>query len=146
MKLSTISIEHTPTPWRAHAGYGRRSYDLKAKEKQEYRRQIKAQWDHPMTHKAVRVFIEYFMPIPKGFSKKALQKIKEGNLHHISRPDVTNLNKLTEDCLKGIVLKDDSQVVDIRGVKHYSPSPRILIFISEVEDESDRHLHRAENL
>lgn len=56
----------------------------------------------------------------------------KGEIYHITRPDVTNLNKLAEDTLKGIALSDDSIVVDIRGRKFYSSKPCIQIWIEEI--------------
>lgn len=50
-----------------------------------------------------------------------------GQLHHIVRPDTTNLIKFAEDTLKGIVIEDDSQVYGIVATKIYSETPKTII-------------------
>lgn len=40
--------------------------------------------------------------------------------HHVTRPDVSKLVRCVEDALTGIIWKDDSQVMLIRGIKQYT--------------------------
>lgn len=133
MRTSLIYIDHIPIPWSAHGGYGRKSYDKKAKEKNEYRRQIKEQWGKKETISTPTALdIQYVMPIPKNTPKAKREQMLNGDIFHIARPDTTNLNKLAEDTLKEIVLSDDSIVVDIRGRKRYGTKPCIQIWIHEL--------------
>lgn len=136
MHVDLIVIEHVPTPWTAHGGYGRRSYDKKAKEKEEYRRQIKEQWrDKALITTPIALRIIHAMPIPSSSSKIRREQMKEGRIYHLVRPDVTNLNKLAEDTLKGIVISDDSIVVEITGRKFYSTRPSVHIWITQLTKE-----------
>lgn len=137
MRTSLLFIDHIPTPWSAHGGSGRRSYDKKAKEKQEYRRQIKEQWgNRKIISTPITIYIHYALPIPKGTSKKRREQMLKGEIYHIVRPDTTNLNKLAEDTLKGIVISDDSIVVDIRGKKRYGDKPSVQIWIHELIEDT----------
>lgn len=136
MKVSLLYIDYIPTPWSAHGGYGRKSYDKKAKEKAEYRRQIKEQWGKKaLITSAVALEIFYAMPIPKNTSKIKRKLMLAGEIDHLARPDVTNLNKLAEDTLKGIVLVDDSIVKRITGEKFYASKPCIQIWVKELRNE-----------
>lgn len=125
-----FEIEGNPVPWKAHAGYGKRSFNPRFEEKQYYQHEIKKQYhqNFPLTV-AVKIDYSFCMPIPSSFSKKKRAKILEGRGHHVSRPDTTNLQKFVEDTLKDIVIKDDSQVVECCSRKFYSENPRTIIHI-----------------
>lgn len=72
------------------------------------------------------------MPIPKTTSAVRRKQMLNGILHHIVRPDTSNLTKFLEDCLKTIVFEDDSQVVEIIARKIYGETPKTVISIEEL--------------
>ena len=75
----------------------------------------------------VRVRLEYWMPIPKSYSKK-----RHGELigsAHTKKPDLDNLIK-TLDALNGVVWVDDSQIVDIRAQKMYGENAYTVIEVT----------------
>ena len=72
--------------------------------------------------KPVALDIRFCMEIPKSYKKK----IHEGEFH-IKKPDLTNLVKFIEDCMTGIVYKDDCCVCETSSRKVYSNNPRIEI-------------------
>jgi|SRR5712675_195342 len=130
MKTGLIFIDHIPTPWAAHCGYGKKSWDKRYAQKQEYKRQIKEQWgEKQLITSAVILDIYYVLPIPKSTSKVRREAMIKGEIDHLVPPDVTNLNKLTEDCLQGIVMGNDSAVIDVRGRKRHGPRPCIQIWV-----------------
>lgn len=130
MKTSLIFIDHIPTPWAAHCGYGKNSWDKRHPQKEEYRRQIREQWGKEKAiTSAVTLDIYYVFPIPKSTSKVKRDAMIKNEIDHLVKPDVTNLNKLTEDCLKGIAIDDDSIVTKITGQKRYGSRPCIQIWI-----------------
>lgn len=51
----------------------------------------------------------------------------------ITKPDLTNYIKLFEDCLKGLVIRDDAQIVEMTATKHYTDSPGVKCEISVLE-------------
>jgi len=65
--------------------------------------------------------VEFLMPRPQSLPKR--------ETFHVKRPDVSNMIKAIEDALNGIVYRDDSQIVDLRATKTYSPSPGVRIRI-----------------
>jgi Holliday junction resolvase RusA-like endonuclease len=81
---------------------------------------------------AVSLTVKVYRPIPK-MSKAKHQRAIEGALRPKSKPDLSNYIKGVEDALEGVLLKNDSQVVDYgESGKWYSDNPRIEITIREV--------------
>lgn len=49
-------------------------------------------------------------------------KSQKKSPYHLIRPDTSNLTKLTEDALKGVIFHDDSQVITLRIEKTFADS------------------------
>lgn len=128
-----LQVSGIPTPWAAHQGYGRRAYNPKIKEKMQAAWQIRAQYNQvaPITT-AVRLDLTFHMPIPEATSGIRRRQMLAGMLHHMKRPDVTNMQKFIEDVLKGIVIEDDSQVVEIVARKIFSETPKTIIKVEAI--------------
>ncbi len=124
-----LTIEGMPVSWKAHAGFGRRSFNPRYKEKEYYQWQIKSQWNQDIILSPLRLEFTFHLPIPSGTSKVRRTQMLNGMVHHIKRPDTSNLVKFCEDCLKGIVMEDDSQVTVLLAEKIYSLTPKTLIKI-----------------
>lgn len=108
-------IHGKPIPWKAHAGYGRRSYSPNYEHKERYREIILSQYAGPLITDCVKIDATFFLPYPKSLKNKDLFKI-----HTLcSRPDTTNLFKFLEDCLQGTVIADDNQTRQIVAIKTY---------------------------
>jgi len=56
-----------------------------------------------------------------------------------TRPDWTNYAKLLEDCLTGIVIRDDALVVTAVVHKRYSESPGVWIEVREIQQARASH-------
>ena len=66
----------------------------------------------------LRVRFDFVFPRPKGhFGKRGL-KVNAPPFHSV-RPDATKLIRSTEDALKGILWRDDSQIVTQAATKRY---------------------------
>jgi len=126
-----IIIDGNPVPWAAHGGYGRRSYDKRFAEKEYYRFQIRRQYtnNNPI-ETAVKIEYLFAMAVPASKSKKERDQMISGKVRHIKKPDTSNLVKLAEDTLKGIVIKDDAQVIEFTAFKFYSEKPQTIINVS----------------
>ena len=57
------------------------------------------------------------------------EKAAAGGMKHTSRPDYDNLEKFYNDCIKKIVIKDDSQLCAGDWDKEYAEVPRTEIWI-----------------
>lgn len=62
---------------------------------------------------------------PKSVSKK-------NRLHPTVRPDSSNLLKVIEDSLNGILWYDDAQIVDTRGSKWYRDKDEVIVSVIEI--------------
>lgn len=128
-----IEIEGDPENWVSHGGYGRRAFNRKGVKIEQLKWQVRAQYNQlaPICG-PIRCEYIFHMPIPKSTSKIRKLQMLNGKIHHMVRPDVTNLLKLNEDVLKGIVFADDSQVVENIARKIYSERPRVIIKIEAI--------------
>lgn len=131
--MLTFEILGTPVPWKAHAGFGKRSFNPRYKEKHYVQWQIRPQFNRtqPITT-PVKGICTFHMPIPAGVSKIRRRQMLEGRIHHIKRPDVDNLSKFLFDCLKGIVIEDDSQIVEVVLRKIYGETPKTIFLLEEI--------------
>lgn len=73
------------------------------------------------------------MQIPLSASAKMKEKMASGEINHMKKPDATNLQKFMEDCIKGIIIADDNQVVKISSSKKYSETPMTEIRIEVLQ-------------
>lgn len=71
----------------------------------------------------------FYLPRPKSLPKKIR--------HHIKKPDRDNLEKGVKDALKGLLWRDDSQVVDGRTAKMYGDPPRVVIVAKMISHEDE---------
>ncbi len=74
-----------------------------------------------------------YKSIPKSLSKKRTQQALEGELRPITKPDLDNVIKGIKDSLKGIIWRDDSQVIALQAGKWYSDRPRVEVTIKVVK-------------
>lgn len=96
---------------------------------------------------AVTVTVQFLMLRPKShFGKRGL--LPSAPVHHTVRPDATKMWRATEDALKGIAWRDDSQVVEQRISKRYAESPGAWITIEPVAGDRAglKQIHRREEL
>jgi len=75
---------------------------------------------------AVGLYIDFYLPRPKSHygTGKKIDRLKDSAPGRpITTPDLTKLTRALEDALKGIIWRDDSQVVSQYIEKHYSNKP-----------------------
>ncbi|NWL89590.1 RusA family crossover junction endodeoxyribonuclease [Paenibacillus sp. 79R4] len=80
----------------------------------------------------VGMVLTVYRSTPKSFSKKRAAMAEAGQIQPTSKPDVDNYLKGVKDALKGIIWRDDSQVVEVFARKRYSARPRIEVKIKEL--------------
>ncbi len=84
---------------------------------------------------ALEVQILVFKPTLKSFSKKKAALAEAMLLRPTTKPDADNYAKGPMDALKGIIWKDDGQVVDLVARKFYSNNPRIEITVRTLDNQ-----------
>ena len=66
----------------------------------------------------------FHLPRPKSLPKRVV--------HHVKKPDADNLAKAIKDAMRGVVYKDDSQIVELIVRKQYGDPPRVVIAVEEI--------------
>lgn len=75
--------------------------------------------------------LKFLLARPASLPKKVVQ--------HTKKPDLDKLARAVKDALKGVLYKDDSQVVRLIASKHYAPPdapPSVEVFMWRPEEES----------
>jgi Holliday junction resolvase RusA-like endonuclease len=76
----------------------------------------------------VGAIVTAVFPVPKSWSRKDRDLALRHVLRPTGKPDWDNIGKML-DALKGVVWKDDAQVVDARVLKYYGPIPFLQVEI-----------------
>ena len=83
---------------------------------------------------AVKLAIIFNFHVLKGMERKTLGiKWKD----HTTKPDADNLVKAVKDGLKGVIFKDDSQVMNLKVLKRYSEKGDFVEIAVGLVDEYD---------
>ncbi|HII4440510.1 TPA: RusA family crossover junction endodeoxyribonuclease [Clostridium perfringens] len=69
---------------------------------------------------SIKALIIAYYKIPKSYSKKRVQAIREGLEKPTKKPDADNIAKIILDSLNGIAYKDDSQIIELIIIKKYT--------------------------
>ena len=72
----------------------------------------------------LKLVVRIYRRIPKSFSRAKIEAAEKGDIRPATKPDTDNYLKGVADALRGIVWRDDSQVVDMYCGKWYSTKPR----------------------
>lgn len=81
----------------------------------------------------LRLNADFFLKIPKGTSKKNIEKMLSGEIRPTKKNfDIDNGGKLVADALNKIAYEDDSQIVEMVFRKFYTDKVRTEIYISKV--------------
>ena len=85
----------------------------------------------PPFEDSVSLEIRYFFSIPKSYPKWKKEIMRSENWHHISRPDLDNIMKMTMDCMTKLGFwRDDSFVYSVFASKYYSDRPRTEVTVT----------------
>lgn len=89
----------------------------------------------PPTSYPCRVKIIAYCSIPPSWSHKKLERALAGEVFPTVKPDVDNIVKAVLDGMNKIVYRDDSVVCDVSNAKRYSSSPRVEVYVRELDGE-----------
>ena len=85
----------------------------------------------------VKARIEVYYKIPKSYTKKRVQAIRDGVEMPLKKPDSDNIAKIVLDSLNKIAFDDDAQVVELTVVKKWTEEQeRIEFELEEVKNEN----------
>lgn len=86
----------------------------------------------PMSLQPLQIRLEFYLPIPKSFSKKQREAALAGVLLPTKKPDIDNLAKAVLDGLNGLAYQDDQQIVALETCKVYGAAPLVQVTLQEV--------------
>ncbi len=129
-----IEIPLKPVPWAAAKLSRGRAYDIREPDKRLFKLFLRKAnpLRSPITEYTAIRFKYTFEP-PKSASKKKRLLMLAGEIIPTSC-DCTNLQKLSEDCLKGIIIDDDRKVAKIFSEKIYGEKESILIQVFTLQE------------
>ena len=68
----------------------------------------------------IRARIEIYYSVPKSYSKRKIEAIKDGTDYPMKKPDCDNVVKIVLDSLNKIAYDDDKQVVELTVLKRWT--------------------------
>ena len=107
---------YTPAHVRKNEAHGRLAAQL-------------AMGDRPPIQVPVRLELVAELPIPASWSARKRALAITGDLLPTSRPDIDNYLKSGMDSLNEIVVRDDSQVVELTARKRFSIAPKLAMTV-----------------
>jgi|SRR6267142_887034 len=130
--MITIDIPLPPVSWEPSRKGKFTFYDPREKEKRCVRFYIREQYEgEPITDYVV-INLQFLFEVPKSYSKKKRALALDHKIFP-TKKDCTNMQKLYEDCLKGIVIEDDRKVINISSEKYYAEKNSIKIAVLTFE-------------
>jgi Holliday junction resolvase RusA-like endonuclease len=105
---------YTPAHVRKYEAHGRLAAQL-------------AMGERPPIETPVRLELVAELPIPASWSGRKRALAIAGDLLPTSRPDIDNYIKSGLDSLNEIVMRDDSQIVEISARKRFSVAPKLVM-------------------
>lgn len=85
-----------------------------------------------MSLQPLQIRLEFYLPIPKSYSKKQREAALAGVLLPTKKPDIDNLVKAVLDGLNGLAYQDDKQIVALEAAKGYGAAPLVQVTLQEV--------------
>lgn len=83
---------------------------------------------------AVGMSARIYLPVPVSWSKNRRALALNGELHPVTKPDLSNILKSIEDALNKVVYHDDAQIVEYgKCGKYYSDIPRVEVEVYPVD-------------
>lgn len=125
-----LVIPGVPVVWRAPYVGSKGAYSPKHAEKQIVQALLRSMYKGEIITHQIRCDMMFFVPIPKSVSKKKQALMRAKELRPKGGGDRTNYLKFYEDCLQGIVIENDNQIVEGEASKWYDDEPRTTVHIS----------------
>jgi Holliday junction resolvase RusA-like endonuclease len=122
-RMTRKGFAYTPAATRKYEAHGRVAAQL-------------AMDGRPPLMCPVKVITLVELPIPASWSRKRSAAAMTGDVRPTSRPDIDNYIKSVMDALNGIVIADDSLVVEIEARKKYGSDPKVVMTVFPLQAAS----------
>lgn len=117
VRFTRKGFAYTPSHTRKYEAHGRLAAQL-------------AMGDKPPLTRPVSVTALIELPIPASWSKRDTAAAIVGEIRPTSRPDIDNYLKSAMDAINGIVIADDSLIVEVTARKKYGLNPKLVLLIT----------------
>jgi Holliday junction resolvase RusA-like endonuclease len=133
-------VEGVPVAWAAPKRRGNIYFNPKHIEQQQVIWQLKSRFNHECISGPLRAHFLFYMPIPKSTSKCRREQMLNGMIHHIGKPDRSNMLKFIEDCLeKAGIISNDSIIIQGNTQKLYGIKPKTLIYLEPLATDGQTY-------
>jgi Holliday junction resolvase RusA-like endonuclease len=122
-RMTRRGVAYTPAKTRKYEAHGRLAAQL-------------AMDGRPPLDMPCRLVALVELPIPASWSKRRRAAAIAGEIRPTSRPDLDNYVKAALDAVNGIVITDDSLVVELQAQKRYGVNPQVVLHITPLTAES----------
>lgn len=82
---------------------------------------------------AVRLSLNIIFETPSSWNKAQKIAAIEGKMPHVSTPDTSNVLKMIEDGMNGVVYYDDAQIAEIFVRKRYGQGERVEVMVEQMD-------------
>ena len=104
-----------------------------AKDNKNFFRELMENKEYESINTACKFYCDSYIPTPSSFNRIDKYLAEKKLIRPISKPDWDNLGKTYSDMIQGILLLDDSLIIEGCSRKFYSLKPRIEIHIEYME-------------
>jgi Holliday junction resolvase RusA-like endonuclease len=118
-RFTRTGFAYTPAKTRQYEAHGRLAAQL-------------AMGEQPPLTGPVHLTALIELPIPASWSKRRTAAAIVGEIRPTSRPDIDNFLKSGMDAINGIVLADDSLVVEVTAKKKFGVDPKLVLLITPI--------------
>ena len=84
-----------------------------------------------MLEGSIKAEIHVYYKIPKSYTKKRVELIRQGKERPCKTPDADNIAKVVLDSLNKIAFNDDAQVVELSVIKRWTEDEERIEFLLE---------------
>jgi Holliday junction resolvase RusA-like endonuclease len=119
-RVTRRGIAYTPAHTRKYESHGRLAAQL-------------AMGHRPPIEAPVRIELLVELPVPASWSQRRTADAITGHIRPTSRPDVDSYVKSALDAIDGIVVIDDSQIVEMSAKKKYGITPKLVATIFPID-------------
>jgi Holliday junction resolvase RusA-like endonuclease len=116
-RMTRRGITYTPSATRKYEAHGRLAAQL-------------AMDGRPPIVAPARMIAHIELPIPSSWSQRRQAAALAGDIRPTSRPDLDNYLKAALDAINGIVVADDSLIVEFDARKRYGLDPKVVLTIT----------------
>ena len=130
----TLYMVPKPTPRPRYTSNGHFFYVVGAKNNKKYFEKFMSKCDWEIIHTPCIFCVDTYYPIPESMKTQEKLLAEMGYIRPISKPDWDNVGKTYSDMIQGILLYDDSLIIEGISRKFYSAKPRIEITLRYMEN------------